>query len=44
LRPAEGDPAQADALLPEAADEYVRTGRKPDADRCRAAAAVTRYR
>jgi DNA-binding SARP family transcriptional activator len=43
LRAAEGDRAQADALLREAADEYARAGRKPDADRCRAGTAVTGY-
>ena len=37
LRAAEGQPIQAAALLREAADEYVRAGRKPDEQRCRAA-------
>jgi hypothetical protein len=41
LRYAEGQPAQAAALLCEAADEYVRAQRPADEARCRAAAALT---
>jgi DNA-binding SARP family transcriptional activator len=37
IRASEGYPAQASALLQEAADEYARAGRKPDELRCRAA-------
>jgi len=37
IRASEGYPAQASALLQEAADEYARAGRKPDELRCREA-------
>jgi DNA-binding SARP family transcriptional activator len=40
LRAAEGNPAQAAALLHEAADAYAQAGRKPDEQRCRAMLAM----